>query len=518
MSAAPAVAGQSDPIAEERAAAQPEATLLKTYRAYARGWHNDPRTTAQKDMLPELNLNRFCDNVCKLIVQTPANRLTIARFDTDAPKRAGKAILEFIRHVALINNLPNFAAAVNVATLRDGDHAVGLRWRTNPHGAAGDWGSVRLIREAWWNGEQGVFISYDDDDQPRYAVKEWGLGANLRRNVYYPDRIERFLGDHSGNWYAVNYDSDPVQGGRPVPWLDLDGNPLGIPFVHFANRLLPNDGPGGIPVARGATATTVAASDAWWWRGGATSATAQPDSRYGVSELDGGILGLQDHLNMSWWDLKAAEVFTGTQMLWGSGIAERKDATGNTIPYPVIPGGMITTTDPNGRFGHFPAGDLSQLRNAIADRKRAISLATRIPLNYIAGDWPSGEALQWSEVDFAEKVDKFGEVMGPAYASLMHKATRLANAFGRAGLDESVPITTVFTPSQRVNPLMIADSLVKVAGVFGVREAARQAGMQPADIERILGELEQDRQASAAMLDQFVSQGDQGNQGDGGAA
>jgi hypothetical protein len=30
---APAVIGQSDPIAEERAAAQPEATLLKTYRA-----------------------------------------------------------------------------------------------------------------------------------------------------------------------------------------------------------------------------------------------------------------------------------------------------------------------------------------------------------------------------------------------------------------------------------------------------------------------------------------------------
>jgi hypothetical protein len=503
MSVAPAVVGQSDPIAEERAAAQPEATLLKTYRAYARGWQNDPRTQAQKDMLPELNLNRFCDNVCKLIVQTPANRLTIARFDTDGPKRAGKAILDFVQTLWLLNNLPNFAAAVNVATLRDGDHAVGLRWVRD---------SVRFIREAWWNGEQGVFVSYDDDDQPRYAVKEWGSGTQIRRNVYYPDRIERYIGQGGGTWQAMNLETDPVQGGQAVPWLDLDGGPLGIPFVHFANRLLPNDGPGGIPETRGATSTTEAPATAWWWRGGSVSATAQPDSRYGISELDGGILGLQDHLNMSWWDLKAAEVFTGTQMLWGSGIAERKDAGGNTVPYAAIPGGMITTTAEGARFGHFPAGDLSQLRNAIADRKRAISLATRIPLNYIAGDWPSGEALQWSEVDFAEKVDKFGEVMGPAYASLMHKATRLANAFGRAGLDESVPITTVFTPSQRVNPLMIADSLVKVAGVFGVREAARQAGMQPDAIDNILKELEEDRQASAAMLDQFVSQGQPGDQ------
>jgi hypothetical protein len=505
---APAVVGQSDPIAEERAAAQPEATLLKTYRAYARGWQNDPRTQAQKDMLPELNLNRFCDNVCKLIVQTPANRLTIARFDAGGSQRVAKPLLAFIDGLRLLNNLPNFAAAVNVATLRDGDHAVGLRWRQDPNPRPGFWGSVRFVREAWWNGEQGVFVSYDDDDQPRYAVKEWGSKTQARRNVYYPDHIERWVSQGGGTWEWLEGES----------WLDLDGDPLGIPFVHFANRLLPNDGPGGIPEARGVTSTTDVPASAWWWRGGATSATAQPDSRYGISELDGGILGLQDHLNMSWWDLKAAEVFTGTQMLWGSGIAERKDAAGNTVPYPVIPGGMITTTDANGRFGHFPAGDLSQLRNAIADRKRAISLATRIPLNYIAGDWPSGEALQWSEVDFAEKVDKFGEVMGPAYASLMHKATRLANAFGRAGLDESVPITTVFTPSQRVNPLMIADSLAKVAGVFGVREAARQAGMQPADIERILGELEEDRQASAAMLDQFVSQGDQGGQSDGEAA
>jgi hypothetical protein len=513
MTAAPALIANSDPIAEERAAAQPEATLLKTYRAYARGWQNDPRTQAQKDMLPELNLNRFCDNVCKLIVQTPANRLTIARFEVGGPKKAAQRVinplLAFIQQLWLLNNLPNFAAAVNVATLRDADHAVGLRWVRD---------SVRFIREAWWNGEQGVFVSYDDDDQPRYAVKEWGSGTTVRRNVYHPDRIERFLGQGGGTWQAINLDSDPVAGGRPVPWLDLDGGPLGIPFVHFANRLLPNDGPGGIPETRGATSTTDAPASAWWWRGGATSATAQPDSRYGISELDGGILGLQDHLNMSWWDLKAAEVFTGTQMLWGSGIAERRDADGNVVPYAAIPGGMITTPAEGARFGHFPAGDLSQLRNAIADRKRAISLATRIPLNYIAGDWPSGEALQWSEVDFAEKVDKFGEVMGPAYASLMHKATRLANAFGRAGLDESVPIITVFTPSQRVNPLMIADSLVKVAGVFGVREAARQAGMQPDAIDNILRELEEDRQASAAVLDQFVSQGDQGNQGDGEAA
>jgi hypothetical protein len=507
---APAVVGQSDLIAEERAAAQPEATLLKTYRAYARGWHNDPRTQAQKDMLPELNLNRFCDNICKLIVQTPANRLTIARFDAAGPQRAAKPLLAFIQQLWLLNNLPNFAAAVNVATLRDGDHAVGLRWVRD---------SVRFIREAWWNGEQGAFVSYDDDDQPRYAVKEWGSGTQVRRNVYFPDRIERYIGQGGGTWQAMNLETDPVQGGRPVPWIDLDGGPLGIPFVHFANRLLPNDGPGGIPETRGATATTEAPATAWWWRGGAVSATAQPDSRYGISELDGGILGLQDHLNMSWWDLKAAEVFTGTQMLWGSGIQERTDpSTGKTIPYPVVPGGMITSSSDKASFGVFPAGDLSQLRNAIADRKRAISLATRIPLNYIAGDWPSGEALQWSEVDFAEKVDKFGEVMGPAYASLMHKATRLANAFGRAGLDEDVPITTVFTPSQRVNPLMIADSLVKVAGVFGVREAARQAGMQPDAIDNILRELEEDRQASAAMLDQFVSQGDQGTQGGGEAA
>jgi hypothetical protein len=499
MSAAPAVVGQSDPIAEERAAAQPEAALLKTYRNYTLGYQIDTRTQAQREMFEELNKNAFCINLCKLIVQTTANRLSIARFDLDGPETVVGSLEDFVARLTLLNDLPNLAAEVTIATLRDGDHAVSLKW-------SGD--TVRLIGEPWWNGEQGIYVAYEDDGNPRYAVREWPDGTTVRRNVYYPDRIERFVSQQGGTWQAINLASDDASGGQPVRWVDAEGGPLGIPVVHFANRLLPRHGAGGTVAPSSLTPTTT------------TPPAGGTRSRYGVSELAGGIIGLQDQRNFSEWNRVAAETFTGAQMLWGSGLAERKDEQGKTIPYPVVPGGMITSSSPDARFGHFPAGSLKEILDSIRHINETVSILTRIPIYVFTGDPPSGEALQRAEVDFAEKVDKLGEVLGPRWGSLLHKATRVENAYAapRPFIDEDVPIRTVFSPSQRINAFAVATQVVAIAGVFGDRQAARWLGMQPADIAEYRKELEEDRQASAAMLDQFVSQGDQTGQGDGEAA
>lgn len=253
-----------------------------------------------------------------------------------------------------------------------------------------------------------------------------------------------------------------------LPWLDRDGGPLGLPFVHFANRLLPNDGPGG---ARARSA----------------------DSRYGVSALAGGVVAAQDRLNLIHWDILTSSGFTGSQMLWGTGVTPpRNQETGKVEPYQIVPGAIITDGSKDARFGTFPPGQITAHERALQVTKEAVAQIAELPLVFIMTEAPSGEALMRGEAGLAEKVDKLGEATGPTWASLQHKGTRLANTFANAELDEQARIATVFTAAQRINLVGVADAVAKLAAVFGVREAARQAGLQPSDIERIVDELAED--------------------------
>lgn len=455
-------------ITEERNAAQPDAVLLKDYRDYLRGIQLDPRTQAQRAMFPELEKHAFCDNVCRRVIVTPANRLTIARFDVDGAGAATDRIKEYLAKTAMLNRLSAFVTSVNVATVRDGDHAVALRWRD---------GATRYIREKWWNGEEGIFVAYDDDGMPLYAVKEWTETQDARqvrrRVVWYPERIERYASEDGQAWQMFNLPSDPYQGGQPVPWVTPDGEPIGIMLVHFANQIVPNDGAGGTGGVRA-------------------------DSRYGMSLLAGGVLGIQDRINLIHFDIVSTSSFTGTQMLWATGVTLPIDpVTKLPTPYRVVPGSVVTSGEKDSHFGSFPAGNVDAHEKALGIQKQAVAEATGLPYVALTGQTPSGEALMHMEADLAEVVDKIGEVMGPGYASLMHKDTRLANIFGKADLDETLRIETVFTPSQRSNPLAVANQLVQLMQVEGRRETLKDIGKQPDDIERIVKEVEgEQRQAT----------------------
>lgn len=445
----------------DRAVADPRPAARRDYRAYALGDQLDPRTPAQRAMFPQLDVHAYADNVCKRVVATPANRLSIARFAVDGPDPAVAAIQEHIARASLLNHLPRLAAGINVATLRDGDHAVALRWVN---------GAPRYLPEPWWDGATGMFVAYDDDRLPVYAAKEWterdGAGFRHRRVIWFPDRIERYASADRQGWEAINLPDDPYQGGQPVPWLTGDDEPIGLMVVHFANRLLPND---------------------------AAHATAP----YGVSLLAGGVLGIQDRINLIHFDIVSTSSFTGSQMLWAKGVRPPLDPDGNVIPYAVVPGSFIADASPDAGFGVFPAGSIDAHDRALQIEKETIAQTTGLPYVVLAGNWPSGEALARAEGELAELVDKFGEIMGPDYASLLHKSTRLANIFGGADLDEALPIRAVFQPSQRSNPLVVAQQLALLAGVEGRREALRDGGKQPADLDRIMAEVAEDQQRAA---------------------
>lgn len=459
----------------ERKRWTPDAANLADYRKYLRGKQLDPRTTKQKNMFPELLSHDFCDNVCRRIVLIPANRLTIARFDVEDQR-----VSEFIADVRMRNRFTTLAANTNIATLRDGDHAISLAWAD---------GALRLMREGWWDGTSGIFVAYDDFDMPTYAVKEWTETdiegqATYRRVVWFPDRIERYRSQDRTAWELFNLPTDfpdrAPQEATAVPWLTKKEEPIGLPVVHFPNQLVPNDG--------------------------AVDGSGAADSSYGMSLLSGGVLGVQDRINLVQFDIISTSSFTGTQMLWGTGVRPPIDqATKQPIPYEVVPGAMVTDGDPLAKFGAFPAGSIEAHDRALAILKESVAQMTGLPYVVLSGNWPSGEALARAEADLAELVDKFGETQGPAYASLMHKATRLANVFGNADLDEEARIATIFTHAQRSNPLAVAAQLVQLAEVEGKREALRDIGKQPEDIDRIMKELQDEGEANADALEREMN-------------
>lgn len=449
-------------IEAERKAALPEAAKVQDFREYARGRQLTTLTTGQVRVLTGLLGNLFCDNVCKHILQEMRNRLKLVRFDVSGQGPAADAVNEYLRTWWTLNGLAALAGAVHWATLRDGNHAVSLAWSPAQS-------RVIVARERWWNGRYGMFVGYDDYDQPAYAVRDWRSAEGERRTIWFKDRIERYLRDGEG-WKPFRLAADGEQ--WPTPWVTATGEPIGLPVVHFGNGQMPNDGRGDY---------------------GAT----EPSPLYGMSELDGGLLGLQDEINDIQRDITASARFAGFQMLYGVGVQNQYDETGAAISFTVEPGAFYTDPNADAKFGALPPGDLTQLEKALSIKLQAVSRQSSIPLYTITGDWPSGEALLRAEQPAVDKAEAQAAGIGPAWASVAHKATRLCNIFGGTLLDENLMISAVFAPVARRDPLTRAAIVAQLGPHLSKQEILRQLGYSAADVAGIMSEIEAEAIASA---------------------
>lgn len=434
-------------LERERKAASPEAANLVDFRNYARGHQRGTLTAAQQRILRGVVGRRFCDNVCKMVLQAVTARVQIARFEV-----SDKTVEDWLRNFWTLVSLPVLANQTHWAALRDGNHAVALTWDKRA-------GQVRLVRERWWDGKTGIFIAYDDEDKPTYAVKEWKSEAGMRRVIWYPDHIERYIASGSG-WKG--YMLDPEEPGSwKADWVDRSNEPLGLPVVHFRNIYMPND-----------------------------SSADDSDALYGVSELDGGVLGLQDEINDVHRDITSAARYTGYQMLYATGVTLERDASDKPVPLKIEPGAVFSSENAAARYGTLPAGELDQLDKALNIKLRAVSRITATPLHEITGgDWPSGEALLQADQPLIKKSEAIISIFGPAWGSTAHKATMLANAFGSDTLDTEAMITSVFMSPDRRDPLTqgkIADAIAKHVSK---RETLRVLGKGPADQKKVLDEL-----------------------------
>lgn len=443
--------------------------IIQTFRDYARGRQKQTLNADQIRIMQGVLKHNFSDNVLKQILWAHANRLRVARFDVD-----DDAVADFLFDTWVRNQFPDLFADLIFATLRDGNHCVSLNWRysddpDNPYG-----GRVTFSRERWWDGKEGMFIMYGDDNQPVYAVKEWrplstGPKPRKRRTIYWPDHFERYEWN-GGVWqpYTIPGEEslEPVNAAGLrvkgiVPWTKLDGSPLGIPVVHFANG-------------------------------------SDDDSPYGASLLDGGPLAFQDQLNAIQHDILSASLMNGSPQTYSKGFSlpEDDDTPGKKIPIRMGPGIHHHTEEVTAEFGSIPPGDLTQLKMAYLTKLEALCRDTETPYHEITGQWPSGEAIFRAERPIVEATRKLGESVGPAGSTLMHRATEIVNTFGNVALDENALIQTIFEPPEQRDILTMWTVAEKAAAFVSKREVLRIVGYSPARIEEIMDELDEEQTAS----------------------
>ncbi len=320
------------------------------------------------------------------------------------------------------------------------------------------------------------FYAAEARGEPVGAFKRWEDDDGRQRlNLYYPERIEK--------WQRRSPSDDPQSGyweqyhevaGDPWPilWRTgqlLDGEPLGVPVIHFRNR------------DRG--------------------------YNYGASELQD-VVPMQNALNKAIIDLVAAGDTTAFRIYWMLG--------DDPSALDVQPGSWIYSTKPPGgedgvAIGCIDGEDLRPLINFKDQFAMEIARISRTPISYfqISGHRPAEGTLKQEESGLVAKAKNRQVSFGNSWENVFSMARRLWNTFGDTEtaqlgtqiigeLDESVKLETIWQDAESRNEKVLLETL-KLKAELGIPSATLWAemGYSPEQIAKMLAERGAELQSTA---------------------
>ena len=384
------------------------------YREYYDGEHDTQLTKRIRAFL-ELKLGSdFRDNYCPVVVDSLVERLHVTGF------RAGEVQSAVFWQWWKANRMDAGQVDTHQAATRDGDGYVIVEWDEERQ-------MPKFTLELAHAGSDGVKFHYSDARRgsPICASKEWkvtdpadGGGYLRRKNLYFPDRIERYASDariNKGEWAPLKEDGKPW----PEPWTrdgTDEGEPLGIPVVHFKYK------------AHG--------------------------YNFGRSRL-ADVTPLQNQLNKAIIDLVGVGDTSGFPMLWATG-DEFKDGID------VGPGRVMYSQKSEAKFGVIPAADLQKLVNYKNDIIMDMARVSNTPLSrfQISGQIAAEGTQKQMESGLVSDAETTQLVYGNAWEDCMAMGRKLNNAFGEEGtpeLDEEQPIDTVWKSAESRNDKEVAE-------------------------------------------------------------
>lgn len=432
------------------------------YREYYDGDHDTQLTKRQRRYLQLKIGEEFNCNLCGIVVDALAERLTVTGFQV--PDGETDLLADWWR----VNRMDGLQGIVHLSTIRDGDSYLIVDWDEENK-------APRFTAEAAYDGTEGVHVIYSKERRglPEKAFKYWrieqgeGVGAKRRLNMYFPDRVEKYVSNETqfdGNF--VPYVGE--DGEWMYPWTTKEGEPLGLPVIHFRN--------------------------------------IDQGYNYGQSELKN-VVPLQNALNKSVIDLIAAADTTGFRIYWMMG----DDPSGLDLG----PGSWVYSTRPTTgaesvKVGYFPGENLNYLialKDAFA---MDVARVTRTPISYfqLTKQRPSAETLRMEEIGLVARAKNRQISFGNAWENAIMLARRLHNVFGGGKLDEKAVLESQWEDPETRNEKLHLEAL-KIKSDLGVPAEQVWAEMgydqeQIAVMRAQRGEeLQQESNIGGALLEAF---------------
>lgn len=384
----------------------------KTYREYYDGEHATQLTKRQRRTLERKGNERFRDNYCPLVVDAMAERLHVTGFTVGE----SSALLGEPNPQSLLmwdwwqaNRMDAWSGNVHLSAVRDGDAFVLVSWDEEKQMPVFD-------MELAYDGSDGVKIHYSDEKRGviRFASKRWVIsdpeddaGNKRRLNLYYPERIEKYVSNdktNTGNWEKYTTEDDPRW---PIPWTVTgleSGEPLGVSMIHFKYKS------GGF--------------------------------NFGKSRLRD-VISLQNDLNRCALDISSASDYEGFGLLYAIG-----DKWGAIS---MNPGSIIKSERPANEvdIGRVPAGDLTALLAHKDSLIYDIARVSNTPLSnfQLSGQLAAEGTLKQQESGLVADVTTTQLSFGNSWEDVMSMGRRLWNVFGTGGMNEDDIISTEWTPA-----------------------------------------------------------------------
>lgn len=423
MALNPATISYVDMLVQDRESHYQE---IRTFRDYAAGDQAAQLTDDQKILLvgddgaghPN-SAPEFAINVCSTILDVETDRLELRGFQISAGDNdaLGDTLTDLVWKRWKASRMDEGQQNVHYAACRDKNSFI-MPYFDNERGEA------RLAFNKAYDGEtSGIDMFYEDDDpnKPLFAVKVWEVGrptvGNLntnrirRKNVYYADRIEKYINTESSGTFA-NAAWRPLRPGDPdwedtlqtVALVDDLGNeyqatvdwwvsprtglPLGLPVVAFRHQ------------SRG-----------------------EADGRSAIADV---APGLQDAINMAGVSVLAATMLSGFKVTWATGF--RPEGNTTLAVYP----GAILYNDEDGSFGQLQETNLMQLIEVLNNFIKNAATLTSTPLTFfnMTGQVPAEGTQKQLELGLLAKTRRNQTSYGNSYEDVIRLLLRLESEFG----------------------------------------------------------------------------------------
>ncbi len=437
------------------------------FRRYVDGEHDAQMTQEMRKLLRITDNDSgapFNSNKTDDVIETMADRLKVERIEGD-----NDAATQWAADLLDENRFDGLQMDVHDAALTDGDTYILEEWDDEAQ-------MTRFCHEMAWDGVTGMTVVYASSYKSDLAaaIKVWtetekDYADTTRVNIYYPDRIEKYVS--KGGAALAKYIDPKMPEVWPLPWVDASGKALGVPVVPVKNR-------------------------------------TRKKGDFGKSELEN-MLPLQDAHNR----VMASTVMTTELTAFAIYVS-----IGFTPSAAMTPGMIITITNKDGSpltkdqvadFKKIEGSSLEQFIKVLEYIEGQIESTTRTP-NMKTNANLSGEAMKLSENKLIGKVERFEVKAGNSWEDVLMLAHRIQTAFGKKMPPAVKRWRCIWKDAQIRNDKETVETALKIAEKIGqeafLRVIAPVYEWDEADIQKIMDDKAKDAELAASRQAQtFVN-------------